>query len=362
MKKKLLSSSLIAVLCLASVFAMTSCGESEPYSDYDLSEYVTVGEYKGLEYEKVSVSVSDKEVEEEIQKRLEAHKTSEDTTEGTVKDGDTVNIDFKGTMDGKAFEGGSAEGQSLTIGSGNMIPGFESELIDKKVGDTVTFDITFPDPYENNPDIAGKEATFEVKINSKKVENVPEYNMDFVKEYYSDYKSLEEFEKGVKADLTETKTTEAENQMKSGLWQQIVEASEVKQYPDEKAERIEKEKENLKKVASDYNMEWEDYLETIGYEEKDLNKNIETYAESIVKEEMVLYSIAKTEGLEVSDDEYAEYLQSLLKSANMDEDAFKSAYNMTIEEWGEENNVRTSLLLNKVMDKVIEYGKEVSKK
>ena len=77
---------------------------------------------------------------------------------------------------------------------------------------------------------------------------------------------------------------------------------------------------------------------------------------------MVLYSIAKTEGLEVSDDEYAEYLQSLLKSANMDEDAFKSAYNMTIEEWGEENNVRTSLLLNKVMDKVIEYGKEVSKK
>ena len=127
-------------------------------------------------------------------------------------------------------------------------------------------------------------------------------------------------------------------------------------------ERFYKEKENLKKVASDYNMEWEDYLETIGYEEKDLNKTIETYAESIVKEEMVLYSIAKTEGLEVSDDEYAEYLQSLLKSANMDEDAFKSAYNMTIEEWGEENNVRTSLLLNKVMDKVIEYGKEVSKK
>ncbi|MCI5688324.1 MAG: trigger factor [Emergencia sp.] len=362
MKKKLLSSSLVAVLCLASVFVMTSCGESVPYGDYDLSDYVTVGEYKGLEYEKISVSVSDKEIDDEIQKRLEDHKTSEDVTEGTVKDGDTVNIDFTGTMDGKKFDGGSATGQSLTIGSGGMIPGFESGLIGKKVGDTVTLDLTFPDPYENNPDIAGKDATFEVKINSKKVDHVPEYDMDFVKEYYSDYKSLEEFEKGVKADLTKSKTTEAENQMKSGLWQQIVEASEVKQYPEEKAARIEKEKENLKKVASDYNMEWEDYLETIGYEEEDLNKTIETYAEAIVKEEMVLYSIAKTEGLEVSDDEYDEYLQNILKTANMDEDSFKSAYNMTIEEWGEENNVRASVLLEKVLDKVIEYGKEVSKK
>ena len=77
---------------------------------------------------------------------------------------------------------------------------------------------------------------------------------------------------------------------------------------------------------------------------------------------MVLYSIAKTEGLEVSDDEYDEYLQNILKTANMDEDSFKSAYNMTIEEWGEENNVRASVLLEKVLDKVIEYGKEVSKK
>ena len=126
MKKKLLSSSLVAVLCLASVFVMTSCGESVPYGDYDLSDYVTVGEYKGLEYEKISVSVSDKEIDDEIQKRLEDHKTSEDVTEGTVKDGDTVNIDFTGTMDGKKFDGGSATGQSLTIGSGGMIPGFES--------------------------------------------------------------------------------------------------------------------------------------------------------------------------------------------------------------------------------------------
>ena len=100
MKKKLLSSSLVAVLCLASVFVMTSCGESVPYGDYDLSDYVTVGEYKGLEYEKISVSVSDKEIDDEIQKRLEDHKTSEDVTEGTVKDGDTVNIDFTGTTVG----------------------------------------------------------------------------------------------------------------------------------------------------------------------------------------------------------------------------------------------------------------------
>lgn len=363
MNRKLLSKGLIAALCLVSAFGMVSCGGQDvPYSDYDLSKYVTVGEYKGLEYEKISVTVSKKDIEKEIQSRQEAHKTSEDVTEGVVKDGDTVNIDFKGTMDGKEFDGGSAKGQSLTIGSNQMISGFESGLVDQKVGDTVTLDLTFPKEYPNNPDFAGKAVTFEVKINSKKVENVPEYDMDFIEKYYSDYKSKEEFEESVKADLTKSKTEEAENKQKSSLWQQIVEASEVKEYPEEKDARIEKEKENLKKVAKDYGMEWEDYLEAIGYEEEDLNKTIKTYAESIVKEEMVLYSIAKTEKIEVSDEEYEKQLQDILKSANMDEAAFKSAYNMTIEEWGEENNIRTSLLLNKVMDKVLEYGKEIEKK
>lgn len=370
MKKKLLSTGLIAVLCLASVLAMTACGEKVPYSDYDLSEYVEVGEYKGLEYDKISVSVSDKEVEEEIQSRLEAHATTETVESGTVKDGDTVSIAYEGRMDGKTFEGGTGENESLVIGSGSFIDGFESGLVGKEVGSTVELDLTFPEDYgkdsdgnvtdESKAELAGKPVTFEVNIKSRQETKTPEYNMDFVKEYYSDYDSLEAFEAGVKEELLEKKTSDAETEIKTALWQQIVEASEVKKYPEEKDALIESETKAMEQAASDNGMEMDEYLESIGYTEEDMESLIKQYSESIVFEEMVLYSIAAKEEIEITDKEYEEHLEELLKEADMDADTFESSYNMTIEEWGDENNVRSSMLLNKVMDKVMEYGKEVS--
>ena len=361
MKKKLFSTGLIAALCLSSAFTMTGCGEKEPYSDYDLSEYVTVGEYKGLEYDKISVSVTDEEVEEEIQNRLESHATTEDSETGTVEDGDTVTIAYEGKVDGETFEGGSSDSYDLTIGSGSFIDGFEDGLIGKEVGSVVTLNLTFPEDYEQNTDLQGKDVVFEVNIKSKKVEVVPEYNMDFVSEYYSDYDSLEAFEESVRQDLLDSKTQEAEAQVKDTLWQTIVAASEVKKYPEEEKNAIiESQSSSMKQTAEDYGMEWEDYLDAIGYTEEELNSAIEEYAENTVFQEMLLYSIADAEGIEVTDDEYQEYLQELLTNAGMDEDSFESTYNMTIEEWAEENNLRPSILLDKVMDKVMEYGTEVS--
>lgn len=370
MKKKLFSTGLIAVLCLTSVFAMTACGDKQPYSDYDLSEYVTVGDYKGLEYKKVEASVSDEEVDKEIQSRLKAKAVKEDVKKGTVEDGDTVNIDYEGKMDGKTFDGGSAEGYSLTIGSGTFIDGFESGLIGKKIGDTVTLDLEFPEDYgkqdgkvtdEKKAEMAGKPVTFEVKINSKSVEKVPAYNMEFVEKYYSDYDSLEAFEKSVKEDLMKTAEDKADSSMKTELWEQVIENSKKKKIPEEeKKARIEKERASLEQTAKDYGIEWEDYLEAIGYTEEEMDETIETYAENSIYQEMIAYSIAETEGIEVTDDEYDEYLDKLLKEAGMDRDSYKSANDgKTIEEWGEENNIRFSVLLNKIMDKVMEYGKQV---
>ncbi len=369
MKKKLFSTGLIAVLCLSSVLGMTACGgEKLPYSDYDLSEYVTVGEYKGLEYERTTVSVSDEEVQEEIDSRLQANATSEQSTEGTVEDGDTLNIDYEGKVDGKTFDGGSAEGASLTIGTGTFIDGFESGLVGKKIGSTVTLDLTFPEDYgqdsegevtdEGKAALAGKPVTFEVKINSKQVEVVPEYNLDFVKEYYSDYDSLEAFEAGVKEELLAEKQEEADMAVKQALWEQIVEASEMKKYPEEKDTLIEEERQNLKQTAEDYGMEYDDYLEAIGYTEESIEELLTSYAESTIFNEMLAYRIAEIEGLEVTDDEYDEYLQELLDRAGMDEETFEATNNMTIKEWGEEYDIRLTLLLNKVLDKVIEYGVE----
>lgn len=368
MKKKLFSTGLIAVLCLTSVFALTACGDKEPYSDYDLSEYVTVGEYKGLEYEKKEVSVSEKEVQIEIEDRLKEHKKKEEVKEGTVADGDVLSIDYEGKMDGKKFDGGSAKGYSLTIGSGTFIDGFEDGLIGKSIGDEVTLNLTFPKDYgkvngevadEDKAKMAGKDVVFTVKINSKQIENVPEYNMDFVKEYYSDYDSLEAFEKGVKKDLLEEKQNQADMEMKQALWEKVVAGSKAKKYPEtEKKAFIDSEMEKQKKIAESYGMEWADYLETIGYSEEDFEKILETYAENNIFNEMLTYSIAKKEGIEVTDKEFEEYLDKMLEVSGMDDEAFEAAYNMSIEKYAEENNFRFSLLLNKVVDKIVEYGTE----
>lgn len=369
MKKKLFSVGLITMLCLSAALAMTACGgEKTPYSDYDLSEYVKVGNYKGMEYEKTSVSVSAEEVQKEIDSRLESHATTESVKEGTVEDNDVVNIDYAGTMDGKSFDGGSAKGFDLTIGSGQFIDGFEDGLIGKAVGDKVTLNLTFPESYGKNGDevinesqakLAGKAVTFEVTINSRKVQKTPAYDMDFVKKHYSDYDSLDAFEKGVKKELLEKKQEEADLSVKQKLWKDIVDSSEVIKYPEEMEELNEKVLDTYKNIAKDEDMEWEEYLKSMGYTEEELLENTKKYAEGITKEEMILYSIAKTEGLEVTGDEYDAYLDELLEGSGMDEKTFESSMGKSIEQYAEEYNLRETLLLNKVMDKVMEYGKVV---
>ena len=121
-------------LALVFVFSFAACGRSLPYDDYDLEDYITVGEYEGLEVQKYTIEVTDEEVEEEINNRLQAAATTEEVSEGVVEDGNTIIIDFVGKVDGKEFEGGSAQNYSLTIGAGQFVDGFESGLIGAQIG------------------------------------------------------------------------------------------------------------------------------------------------------------------------------------------------------------------------------------
>ncbi len=357
MKKKFFSVGLISALCLTSMFAFTGCGESAPYSDYDLSEYVKVMDYKGLEYEKISVSVTDEEVEEEIQSRCEASATTKTVMEGTVEDGDTINVSFEGRIDGETFEGGSSDSYDITIGTTSMIDGFTEGLVGKKVGSEVTLDLQFPEDY-NNEEVAGKDVTFVVDIKSKQVEEIPEYNLDFVKEH-SDYDTLEDYEKSIKKELKAEKREAAESDVKTTMWETIVKNSEVKKYPEERDELIETTMQSFKDSAEDAGVEWKDYLEQIGYTQKELKKTVTEYAETKVFQEMIAYYIAGQEGIEVTDEEYEEYMMNMLTEAGIDEETFKNTYGMTIEEYCEQQGLRSSMVLSKVMDKVLEYGKAV---
>ena len=158
------------------------------------TDNIIVGQYKGVEIEKVEVeAVTDEDIEDALNELVDEYTTTEDVTDRTdVQDGDIANIDYVGKIDGVEFEGGADEGFDLEIGSGTFIDGFEEGLIGAKVGDTVDVKVTFPDPYENNTDLSGKEAVFTVTVNSIQAEVVPELTDAFVAEN-TDYTTIEEY-------------------------------------------------------------------------------------------------------------------------------------------------------------------------
>ena len=349
------------LLCAAAVLGLMlflNMEEKSPYEQIgNYNKYVKLGKYKGLTYTKEEIKVGAKEVKTEIENRLEAKATTKDSKKGTVKDGDNVNISYVGKINGKEFDGGTAEDQTLTIGSGAYIEGFEEGLIGKAVGETVDLDLTFPKDY-NNKDVAGKDVTFTVTINSKQVTTTPKYDEKFIKEN-SEYTNKKDYEAAVKEELIKSKTETAENTAKQTLWSEIVESAKVKKYPKGV---VKQEKESIieqyKLMAQNYNMEWEDFLKTyMQTTEKDFEKQAKDYGKSVAKQKLVLYAIADKENLKVTNKEYDKRLKEMLKDAGMTEDEFKSQYQKTIKEYARENDFKANFLSGKVYDFIYKNAK-----
>lgn len=362
MNKKILITGIGAVVVLAGIIAAVLLWPKDQPYDYDLSEYVKVGDYKGLDYSIAEVSVTDDEVETEIDSRLQSAATTETVTEGKVEDGDSINIAFAGTIDGEEFEGGSSESYDITIGTTQMIDGFVEGLIGHEIGDNVILNLKFPDDYSNE-DVAGKDVVFDVTINYKSVEVVPELDEDFVKDN-SDVDTVEEYKEAVKEELLAQKESQADLDAKEALWNEIVADSEVISYPEKELEAAnaaaDEIEEQYKSQAESYGMEWEDFLESyMGSSQEDFEESKKQYAEETVLQEMVMYYIAREEGIEVTDKEYKEYLADSLETYGFTEDTFKQSYGQTIEEYADDKQWRTAMLLEKVLDKVMEYGNKV---
>ncbi len=186
-KNGLNATSLITIIvCAVIVLACVAfCGWKLGWFHVPAKNVYTLEDYSKIEVLKSDVEVTDEDVDSYINGLINAATTTETITEGVVEDGDKLNIDYKGVYADnlKAFDGGTATGQSLTIGSGTFIPGFEDGLIGCSIGDTVDLPLTFPDEYENNPDLAGVDVIFTVTINSKSVTNTPELNDEFAANY-----------------------------------------------------------------------------------------------------------------------------------------------------------------------------------
>lgn len=344
---------LLTVLSL--ILSMSACGSSAKPYDYDLSEYVTLGEYIGVEVEKVEpAAVTDEDVEQEIMIRLEENATTEEFDEGVIEDGVTANIDFEGRIDGETFEGGSATGHSLVIGSGSFIEGFESGLIGKSVGETVELNLTFPEDY--NEEYGGKDVVFTVKINSFSKEIVPDLDEEFVKKV-SDANTIDEYKALVKEELEVQAKEVAEQTMKADAWEQVYSNAVITKYPEAEIEAKKQEMDDYyQQYTKNYGMTMDDFLNMAGMTQEDYQNELQTYAETSVGEELIMYSIVRNESIEVTEEDYEkgaeEYALSLGfvdEDGNADVKALEEAYTKEV--------IETSLLWDKCFSFIYENAK-----
>ena len=350
MKKRIIP--FVLMMCLAVSLGLTGCGSDNPYSGYDLSEYVKTANYKGLEMEKIEVSVSDEEVSTQVEANVEDTKTTEEVKEGTVAKNDTVNIDYEGKIDGETFSGGSAEDTDLTIGSGQFIDGFEDGLIGKPVGSTQTLNLKFPDDY-NSSEVAGKDVVFTVTINHIVKETIPEYNDAWVADN-SDVKTTAEYEQQVREELYKEKEEQAKSDAISDLWSQVVESSEVIKYPEDEVNKYVEEIEAQYQAMADNNgMELKDLWEQYGIEsEEEYNTENKETAQAYVKEQMVMYDIAEKEDLSYTDEEEDELRTQLEDAGYQDDETFVETFGQDMDTY-----IELALTFNKVGEFIYDNAK-----
>ena len=303
--------------------------------EYDASEYVTLGEYKDLTVEVTPVEVTDDQVMDKI-----ASETKQTLTEGTVESGDTVNIDYVGKIDGEEFDGGSAEGYDLEIGSCTFIDGFEDGIIGMQVGDTKDLELKFPEDYHST-DLAGKDVVFTVTVNS--ISRVPELT-DEVADSVVEGMTAEAYQESVRQDLEDQAKESQKTEAEQKLLQAVYENATIDGYPEENLQyTIKRAKDYYEWLASMYGMSLDDYLKNYGMTQDEFNEQIQPVAEEALGEEMTLLAIAKEENIEVSDEEYEAGLARYAEAQGMDDPS-------KLEEAYGENYIKNSLLQEKVLE------------
>ncbi len=275
----------------------------------NLDEYMTLGQYQNLEVEEASkTQIQDEDVDTYIKRQMAFNYDPVELTEDrAVQEYDTVNIDYTGYKDGEAFEGGTDQGYDLLIGSGNFIEGFEEGLIGHNKGEEVTLDLTFPENY-SSADLAGQAVQFVVKIN--KISEPAPLTDEWASEN-TDFKTAEEYRANQKELLQQQADNEYESQVKSDLFQLVMETTEVKEYPQELLEEtradLKSQLDNM--YSASYGMTMDEYLESQGASKEDADQTIDETAKSYLKQNMVTQAILNAEKKEYTEEDYQEELE-----------------------------------------------------
>lgn len=310
------------VLLLMVALAVTGCGTAKSYADLKIEKYVTLGEYKGLEYTPADTSVSDYALEVAVQSDLadngyEVINTVE-LTQGTVQVGDVCNIDFKGLKDGVAFDGGTSEGYSLEIGSGSFIEGFEEGLVGVAIGSTVNLNLTFPENYSNT-DLAGQDVVFEVTVNKvTKRKSFPAMTAEIAAKLDETANTLEEYYSNKKTSMEAENVAAAESSLKDTLWNVAISNMTIAEKLPEKLVQA-----AVEEFTSYYEMyatqsaydSLEEWLTANSLTETYFNEQAQNYAKSVVTSQLAAYAIADAEGYTVTDEVYQQKAKEYAASA-----------------------------------------------
>ncbi|HDB5451504.1 TPA: trigger factor [Staphylococcus aureus] len=313
---------------------------------------VKLGDYKGLEIEKQETELSDDELQEAIDHSLGHLAEMVVKEDGVVENGDTVNIDFSGSVDGEEFEGGQAEGYDLEIGSGSFIPGFEEQLEGMKVDEEKDVVVTFPEEYHAE-ELAGKEATFKTKVNEIKFKEVPELTDEIANELDAEANTVDEYKENLrKRRLAEQKATDAENVEKEEAITKatdnttidIPEAmvnTELDRMVSEFAQRIQQQ-----------GLDLQTYFQISGQDESQLREQMKDDAEQRVKTNLTLTAIAEAEKIEATDEDIDKELEKMSKQFNISVEDIKNTL-------GNTDIIKNDVRIQKVIDLLRDNAKFV---
>lgn len=284
---------------------------------------VTLGEYKGVTVEKNVEKVTDEAVDARIQNDVERASTTQDVTDRAVENGDIVNLDYAGSVDGVAFEGGTAQGQSLTIGSGMFIPGFEEQMVGMNIGEERDLSVKFPEQYHAD-NLAGKDAVFHVKVNGIQTKVRPELDDDFAADV-SEFDTFEAYKANIVADLEKNAADRAEANLEDALVQKVVDAADC-DIPDAMIQdEITTMLREMEMRMMYQGIRFEDYLKYTGQTLDQVRENYKLEAANRVKTQLVLEAVAKAENIVPTDEDVDEAIADQAKRVNRDVEEFKAS-------------------------------------
>ena len=314
---------------------------AELMAGIDVEKCVTLGDYKGVTVEKTIQSVTDEDVQNEIDNALANYPVEVDQA---AKEGDTVNIDYVGKIDGEEFDGGSDQGADLKLGSGKFIDGFEDGLIGARKGETRTLNLTFLEDYTQ--DLAGKAVEFTVTVNAVK-EPLSEPTDQWVADNIEGYDNIADYKAGIRSEQEESNEQTAENQVRYAAWTQVIDNCTINEYPETLVEVGKKLYEQQVETYAKYaGMELDAYIESSGLTQEEYQSNMEEYGKNVAAQALVCQAICDKEGFAIGDDDYQKALQDMLTEYGCTEDELIQTYG--------QDNVEQSIMLNRVSNLILE--------